>query len=155
MPFRNFIDVLPDYLLAKYASLRQNIHHCMEKQENTAKINDSMRIMDLLEIECKFFCSKQCLGFSGIVKNNPCQPILYKHHSSYLYFVNCREVNILHIHPPLLACRVHCRFSLLKSLRRPWNLKWDYTLTRLARTHDLVPKWFSRSPDWLRRSELG
>ena len=30
-----------------------------------------------------------------------------------------------------------------------------YTLTILARTHDLVPKYFLRSSDWLMRSELG
>ena len=30
-----------------------------------------------------------------------------------------------------------------------------YTLTTMARTHDLVPKWFLRSSDWLMRSELG
>ena len=43
----------------------------------------------------------------------------------------------------------------LKSLQRPWNLKWDYRRTRVARTHDLVPKYFLRSSDWLMRSELG
>ena len=42
----------------------------------------------------------------------------------------------------------------LKSMLHPWNLKLDYTFVRLVRIHNLVPKQFLCSSDWLMRSEL-
>ena len=55
----------------------------------------------------------------------------------------------------MTSCSLKVDNTPLKSLQRSLKLEIRLHATRLARLHDLVPKPFLRSCDWLMRSELG
>ena len=82
----------------------------------------------------------------------PCNKPFHQYVTEIIGSVQCLESSF-RAWCATMSGKPHTSFQVVKSLQRPWNLKEDYTLTRLA--HMIWYKQFLRSSDWLRHSELG